>query len=87
MTWVPRRGAFCQSDVSIIEVNIEKPPADADADARPAAALQEFLPPAVHGAFDLLAMEFVLLPWKEAQAAALAGPSQAASQARCRNPV
>lgn len=34
----------------------------------------------MHGAFDLLAMEFVLLPWKEAQAVALAGVSQGGSQ-------
>lgn len=42
--------------------------------------MQEFLPPAVHGAFELLAMQFVALPWKEAQAVAIAGASQGGSQ-------
>ena len=45
--------------------------------------LQEFLPTAVHGAFELLAIEFVLLPWKEAQAATIAGASQGGSQVCC----
>ena len=34
----------------------------------------------MHGAFDLLAMELVLLPWKAGRAAAIAGASQGGSQ-------